>query len=88
MAAPYAYAVPAARNEYHLGATIEGNDRALRDADSDFNSTPLGWSGGFNGGDDAGPCVVAQQGSFCYDIVELKWYVDKCAAAAGGSVVQ
>ncbi len=70
--APYAYAVPAGRNEYHLGATIEGNDSALRDADSDFNSATLGWDRGFNGGDDTGPCTVAQQGSFCYDIVELK----------------
>ena len=69
---PYAYAAPAARNEYHLGATIEGNDSSLRDADADFDSASPGWSGGFIGGDNMGPCVVGQQGSFCYDIVEQK----------------
>lgn len=69
---PYAYVAPAARNEYHLGATIEGDDSSLRDADSDFDSASLGWDGGFVGGDNAGPCVVGQQGSFCYDIVEQK----------------
>lgn len=69
---PYAYAVPLGRSEYHLGATIEGGDSALRDADADFNSATVGWSGGFNGSDDVGPCAIGQQGSFCYDVVELK----------------
>lgn len=70
--APYAYAVPAARNEYHLGVTIEGGDSALRDVDSDFNSAAFGWNGGFAGDDAAGPCLLTQAGSFCYDIVERK----------------
>ena len=69
---PYVYAVPTARNEYHLGVTIEGGDSALRDVDSDFNSAILGWSGGFAGDDAAGPCLPALAGRFCYDIVELK----------------
>lgn len=69
---PYAYAVPAARNEYHLGATIEASDSLLRDVDSDFNSVWPGWNGGFAGGDNTGPCIVGQRGSFCYDIVEQK----------------
>ncbi|MBI4385324.1 type II secretion system protein [Candidatus Parcubacteria bacterium] len=69
----YAYAVPVGRNEYHLGATVEGADSALRDADSDFDSASLDWGGGFIGGDGVGPCVAGQQqGIFCYDIVEQK----------------
>ncbi len=69
---PYAYATPNGWAEYHLGASIEADDSALREADSDFDSIAVSWTNGFSGSDLSGPCTASQQGSFCYDIVELK----------------
>lgn len=63
----YVYATSGTQNDYHLGATIEEANSVSRDTDSDFDSAAAGWTNGFNGLDDGGPCRAGDPGAFCYD---------------------
>lgn len=64
----YARSSASDATSYHLGAVLEDASHTGYNTDADFDSSALGYTGGFDGGD-AGDCNAGTAGTpKCYDV--------------------